>query len=355
MTVGKRKGRKNWGYDFTDIFGNRHQKYVYKTKEEAKRAEAEAITLANKGVLPKNNDIKFVDLCDNYMELYVKVSLREATFINYDNQLNNHIKPYFNQIKARDITPEIVSAFVKSKQNSGLSAKSINHFITTIKAILFYGVDNKYLQFNPADRAKKLPLPHTERTIFTVNEVKALLEKTKEKFPDFYPLLYTAICTGMRRGEILGLQWECVCWSTKIIKIKRSLFNKKLGEPKTSSSVRDIMVSEDLISVLKEWKKKCPKSEMDLVFPNKNGEPMDANNMVKRYYKESIKASNVTDISFHDLRHTYTSILLSKRMPLEMIQRQLGHANCHITMDTYAHVMEETQEASRTIIESLNL
>lgn len=96
------------------------------------------------------------------------------------------------------------------------------------------------------------------------------MSKTKVIYPDFYPLLFTAIFTGMRQGELFALTWDSINWITKKITIDKNYTHGTLGTPKTGK-IRVIDMSDELAKVLREWRIACPVSENKLVFPNNEG------------------------------------------------------------------------------------
>lgn len=104
---------------------------------------------------------------------------------------------------------------------------------------------------------------------------------------------------------------------------------------------------------LKEWKKFCPENELNLVFPSETGTFMDADNMIKRRFNLVFEKAGVKKVRFHDLRHTYASLLLAKDVNIKYIQRQMGHSSFEITMNTYAHLMPEVYEKSKLLINDL--
>ncbi|MDD3013494.1 MAG: site-specific integrase [Candidatus Gastranaerophilales bacterium] len=110
-------------------------------------------------------------------------------------------------------------------------------------------------------------------------------------------------------------------------------------------------MSEEVTKTLKEWKLKCPIGDMDLVFPNSVGNPMDADNMVKRQFEAVLRKAGIEKIRFHDLRHTYVSQLIAKNAHPKYIQSQVGHTSSQITMDRYGHL---TPEVNQQGIDALN-
>ena len=102
-----------------------------------------------------------------------------------------------------------------------------------------------------------------------------------------------------------------------------------------------------MLTDLKKWKLACPKSKLNLIFPNKLGSPINHNNLVNRYFKPALEAAKLSKIRFHDLRHTYASLLIEQEKNIKYIQNQLGHSSPTVTLNVYAHLMKPiNQEAA---------
>jgi len=103
---------------------------------------------------------------------------------------------------------------------------------------------------------------------------------------------------------------------------------------------------------LKKWKLACPSSKLDLIFPNETGKPIDHNNMVKRYFEPALNAAGLARIRFHDLRHTYASLLIEQGENIKYIQSQLGHSSPTVTWNVYAHLMKSTNQEAACRLEN---
>ncbi len=112
-------------------------------------------------------------------------------------------------------------------------------------------------------------------------------------------------------------------------------------------------MSDELAKVLREWRIACPVSENKLVFPNNEGNYQSAENMMKRRFIPALNRAGIEQIRFHDLRHTYASLLISKDLNIKYIQKQMGHSSFEVTMNTYAHLMPEVYEKSKQAIDKL--
>jgi integrase len=152
--------------------------------------------------------------------------------------------------------------------------------------------------------------------------------------------------TGARQGEILGLKWSDIDFMKKQICINRTFNMGRFFTPKTKGSARRIDLAPMVIRDLAVWKLKSGGKDDDLVFANEAGQPMNYSNMVQRYYRKALKDAGISQIRFHDLRHTYASLLLAQRENIKYIQTQLGHSSPTVTLNVYSHLMKsENQEA----------
>ena len=161
-----------------------------------------------------------------------------------------------------------------------------------------------------------------------------------------------AIFTGARQGELLGLKWSDVDWQNKQINIQRTYTKGRFFSPKTKTSNRKIDIGPAVTTELKKWKLACPKNEIDLIFPNEAGQPINYSNMVRRYFKPTLTAANVPRIRFHDLRHTYASLLIEQGENIKYIQNQLGHSSPTVTLNVYAHLMDKSNQESAHKLEN---
>ena len=107
-----------------------------------------------------------------------------------------------------------------------------------------------------------------------------------------------------------------------------------------------------LMNELKKWRLACAPCKLDLIFPNASGQPMDCRNMVNRYFEPALKKAGLPKIRFHDLRHTYASLLIEQGENIKYIQSQLGHSSPTVTLDVYAHLMKKSNPESAMRLET---
>ena len=175
-------------------------------------------------------------------------------------------------------------------------------------------------------------------------EMAALMKTTEE---ENRCLIMCACLTGMRQGEILGLEWGDIDFDSSRIFVRRTYQKGRFYEPKTSYSKRAIVIPESLLEALKEHQIRQmvngTASVADLVFPNEVGKPIDPRNLVRRIFWPALVRAGLRRVRFHDLRHSYAAALLSKGENPKFIQRQLGHSRIQITLDLYGHLLPEAE------------
>jgi integrase len=100
------------------------------------------------------------------------------------------------------------------------------------------------------------------------------------------------------------------------------------------------------MTALRRWRLQCPVSDLNLVFPNEAGQPINHNNMINRYFVKGLEDAELETIRFHDLRHTYASLLIEQGENIKYIQTQLGHSSPTVTLNVYAHLMKDTNQGA---------
>ena len=165
-----------------------------------------------------------------------------------------------------------------------------------------------------------------------------------------------AITAGLRRGELLGLRWTNVDLERGYVQVRQQLIRTKGGltftSPKGGKS-RSVRLTTSAVTALESHRKRQLEeklrlaglwNESGLVFSTTIGTPMDGDNLVKRSFKPLMSRTQLPQIRFHDLRHTFATLLLSRGTHPKVVQEMLGHADISQTIDTYSHVLPDMQE-----------
>jgi integrase len=186
--------------------------------------------------------------------------------------------------------------------------------------------------------------------ILASHEINAFLNAEKDQ--KYRTLFMLAIMSGARQGELLGLKWIDVDWFNNQIYIQRSFNEGAWYKPKSKTSNRKIDLGPAMVAALRKWKLACPPCELDLMFPNEVGNPINHSNMLWRHFFPALKSAGIKRIRFHDLRHTYASLLIEQGENIKYIQSQLGHSSPTVTLNVYAHLMNPVNQEAAVRLEN---
>ena len=178
----------------------------------------------------------------------------------------------------------------------------------------------------------------------TYDEVEQFLNACSKHLPEYYVFFLCAFRTGMRLGELLGLHWGDVDWHGKFIKVQRSFKRGRIDKTKTGKD-RSVDMSDQLISSFQKLLMKHRKEALkegrgephEIVF-HKNGGYI-SQNTIRNIFKRILNKAKIRDMRFHDIRHTFASLLLSNGESLAYVKEQLGHSSIEITVDIYGHLI----------------
>lgn len=275
------------------------------------------------------------------------------TLAGYRQHLDLRITPYFGTWKLRSLTTEDVEGFKAHLAEQGVSAATAGKYLLTLKMLLKTAVVWGYLQANPAEYVKRPRHTRPEMSILTPRELERLIQATDARYRC---LMMCAAYTGMRQGELLALQWPDVEFASNRIFVCRTLQRGNFYEPKSASSRRNVSIPAPLVEALKEHQLRqaveLEQNELELVFPNDNGEPLSASTVIHRVFEPALKRAELRRVRFHDLRHSFASALVSSGQNIKWIQKQLGHSSIQITMDVYSHLLPEVERDAPAKIEA---
>ena len=354
--IRKRRGR--WVIDFYDQQGKRRWKTL-KEGTTKKRATEELRAIeeqVGKGAfIPIKEAPLFKSVAKEFIETK-KLNLRANTFEVVEGIVRNHFTE-FDEIQIKKITTARVEKFIRARQEEGRNILTLRKILMVMGQIFSYAVRHRYIDYNPLREAERPrnrghegENEQKEMKVLTPVQVKALLDHTKEQK---YKMLFTlAAFTGIRQGELLGLKWEDIDWETKQIHVQRTFTKGRFFATKTKTSNRRIDLGPTLMLELKKWKLASGKNGLGLVFCNEAGTPLDHDNLYKRHFLPALEAANLPRIRFHDLRHTYASIMIEQGENLKYIQTQLGHSSPTVTLNVYAHLMKPTNQEAACRLEN---
>ncbi|MDE2305213.1 MAG: site-specific integrase [Gammaproteobacteria bacterium] len=288
--------------------------------------------------------------------------IRVTDIERFRAELNTGIPDSIRQaLNARVMTARPGHAEARAKQRSTrvrISTRSINKALCVLSMVFNYAMRNQWVARNPARYVEPArdPRPLEERPldmdVLTPAEVAALRDaattatcRDGKLVTNNYRLLISfAVFTGCRAGEILGAGWNHIDWESGEFRVRRAYREGHFHEPKTRTSYRSIALPGFLLKELGAWRSLCPQSLHDLIFPNLDGRPMSYTNLMARGFHPALKRAGIRRIRFHDLRHTYASLMISNGEDIVRVSRLMGHANASFTFNTYCHMLPRKRD-----------
>ena len=339
-----KKGQSKTAYEITYyIDGKQHRKSGYTTKQAAQ----DDLPNVTKTL---NSSISFKQLAEAYLDTRL-FRCKESSIIRYKRYLNINLK-HLHAKKARDIKKNDIENTINLLKQAEMANKTINCILMFLSSIFNYGIKNKLFCNNPMQDIEKLPLTKGKLQYLNEEEINKFTEYIKN-FPinKQVPLL-TAIYTGMRIGELLALEWTDIDFCNKKISINKQVMNNIVTSPKTYSSCRIIDVPDSVIEALMALKSET-KVLSKIVFCGNTHKYMKRNSFIKTWFKSVMKSLGHEDFSFHSLRHTYATYLLSKGVPIKYLQEQLGHSNAETLLKVYTHVLPSASAKAMDLLDNI--
>ena len=364
-----------------------HRKTVHGTKKDAEVELAKFVTEVQNGLVIDGKSLKFSEFTEIWKRDYGSKELAPSTYKRYCRMLETRLLPYFghfyiNKIKPTDIMKfydllEKDTQLVRKKGNNGsktkkpLSGKTILEHHRLLRAMLHKAVYWQLIVTNPAERVQPPKARKPKRRSYDDEQTKILLENL-ELLPNedtkYKVAIILTVFTGVRLGELMGLEWTDVDFKNGIISINRSsqylsdmgVFTKV---PKTESSIREIAIPEFIIFLLEEYKlwyeeQKSIYGELwtnsDRLFVQADGKPMHPST-ISKWFVKYVGQIGLPVINFHGLRHTNASLLVAQNIDIAVISARLGHAQISTTLDFYVHPLLSHNRKAGYALENLLL
>ena len=268
------------------------------------------------------------------------LQMEPTTLIVYEIAVRHHIlNPEFGigAIKLTKLTRRDVIAFRDRLLASGVTVHWVHKVFGNLRQMLALADDNELIAHNPAQGIRILRSSRAPGriTIPSKDDVCRLIEAASE---DFRPYVIVAALCGMRSSEMRGLPWRHVDFEAGFIRVRQRADRLcNIGEPKTAAGVRDIPMGPLVASTLREWRQRCPRGELDLVFPSNCGTIRAYENLSRHFFKRLCRKVGIK-ARLHDLRHFAISLWIEQGLPPKAIMEFAGHSSINISFGLYGHL-----------------
>lgn len=352
----------SWKYQFPVAQEGRRRwvsKSGFRTKKEAEAALSQALVAHAQGAPVVAGRATLAAYARDEWLPVVRHALKPTTYLNYENMLEQRILPHLGDIRLGELRPAAIArCYAALRKNGrrdgkgGLSETSIEHTHRLLHKVLSDAVRAGLLHRNPSDGVIKPRRRQREMRVWTSEQVRVFLDFAADH--RLGPLFTLAAMTGMRRGELLGLEWDDIDLAEGTAVVQRARvavgYVVSSGTPKSGEG-RLVDLDERTIATLRFWRKRQREERLAAgsewvdspsVFTDEFGRPLHPH-AVFGYFERAARDSGLPLLNFHGLRHSHATVLLQAGVPVRVVAERLGHADPAMTLRVYQHVVPGMQ------------
>lgn len=287
----------------------------------------------------------------DWLESTAKPTLRPKTHHSYAQLIRLHIVPAIGTIQLAKLTPLHVQHMMRDMTAKGLSPRTVQYARAILRRALGYALKWSLVTRNVATLVDPPRSVRKPVQPLTGDQARTFLAYAKQHDDRLWPFFTTAVMTGLRQGELLGLRWTDVDLDAGTLRVRHTLQRIdgawQFVEPKTRRSARTLSLPASVVAALRMQKDRQGFErktagqlwqDWNLIFTTPKGTPLEPSNLNGRLHK-LLDGAGLPRQGMHSLRHCCASLLLSQGIPARIVMEQLGHSQITLTMDTYSHVM----------------
>jgi integrase len=367
-------------YDINPKNGRRKKLSRYgKTEKEAKEKLLTAMDEIKSGTYVEKSKLTLESWLSQWLEVYARPKVKQSTYVNYRTYITKHTAPEIGKLKLSDLRIDLLQQFFNEKAKhgrldgkGGLSDKTLRNMYTMFSTALKQAYENSLISKNFIEFVKLPKVPQKEMRVLSLAEEQKLLLAIKVSKERYKVGVLICLCTGIRVGELCGLQWCDIRQGLYgfTMSIRRTLnrlpamdrSKKKtelvIGTPKSDKSIRDIPLPQFLMDDLAEYRKQreAEKSvagdvydKRGFIICNEIGRPVESRTM-QDVFKRLLKTAGVAKANFHALRHTFATRAVESGVDIKTLSELLGHADVSITLNRYAHSFDEQKRKAMAMM-----
>lgn len=371
----RRRGKGSWevtvdlGRDPATRRRNRRFFAVRGKREDAERALTAVLRERDLGNDLDPGRVTVGECLRRWLRDYAAANVAPSTLQRYTGIVEQHLIPALGTVRLRDLRPAHIQAACaafgrQDGRGTQLSAKTVFEHHAVLREALNWAVRLQLLARNPAQAVSPARPQRPEMRVLSPDDAQRLLEAAGPT--RHYQLIYLALATGARLGELLALRWADVDLQRGVMEITRTarFFSGKgvtFGQPKTHRSRRPIALSPETVALLREHRREQLEERLragpgyddrDLVFADAAGGAI-YDSTVRRAFYGIVREAGLAHLRIHDLRHTAATLMLRAGINPKVVSERLGHATVSITLDTYSHVLPDLQREAAAALDAV--
>ena len=328
-----------------DAGGKRIRKDVYgKTKKEVQDKLTQLQSQKLTGTLVPNDSTNYGDFLEWWLNDAASLTVRPKTLAWYRQVVETHIKPRLAAVKLQKLTGPHIQTLIADMARDKKSARMRQIVFAVIHRSLVVALRQGMVPRNVADAVDRPTIPKHEIKPLDGDQVAAFLAAAEgDRMEALYVL---ALSTGMRQGEMFGLEWNDVDLKAGTLTVRRTLVEMNgeftTSEPKTDRGRRLIELPAIAVDAL--WAQRALQmteglAASSMVFTDTDGKPLRRSNVTRRSFFPLLIKAGLPQIRFHDLRHSSATLLLGAGIHPKVVQERMGHSQISMTMDIYSHCL----------------
>ncbi len=368
-------------YDTDDLTGKRKKITTYgKTKSEAEGKMKQKIIDLLHGNRVEPNKETVGGWFQEWLTLYAKPKVKQSTYVNYRSYIEKRIVPELGHLRLSKLKVDHLQRFLNQVYAHGnfrspgqpVSPKTIRNLHLMIHSALEQAYKNGLIPKNYAEFVSLPKTTATEMRVLSKQEHQRLIKAIHSSNERWKIGILICLSTGIRAGELCGLQWQDIDFDTQIMKIRRTLgrlatmedSSQKtelvIGTPKSKNSMRNIPIPDFLVEHLQQYRFAREMEKLDaedfydnrgFILCNEVGMPVEPRTL-QDVFKRLLKEAEISDANFHSTRHTFATRAIEAGMDVKTLSMILGHADVSTTLNRYAHVLDDQKRAAMALINS---
>jgi integrase len=356
-----RKYRGSWVCDWRDPSGKRY----IEAQPDKDTAEQRLASVIRSGKQGASKRLSFKDYGDWWLENCAKGVIADSTYQEYEAVLRNHVYPLLGSRPFAKVNRAMIRELIAAKKKK-FSQSTIRNIMAPVRGMFFQAIEDGNAHLNPAARIGKLNKrskdePKTKINPLTREEIQVMLEAAKDKkYAHWYSLFLCAPRTGIRQGELVSLKGTDMDFNGRFICVQRNLSRGKISAPKNGKERKVDMstkLAEVLSDLLSKRRAEALRREMEKpaeerrdaatvvnevmegwLFQSPVGTQIDPSNL-RKLFNRLLTDAELRRVRFHDLRHSFASLLLQNGESLTYVKEQMGHSSINVTVDIYGHLV----------------